>query len=196
MSDTIDNLQTLLTERSSNEINREGDFVHASVMMILKQMENGYSLLFIKRPESERDPFSGHMAFPGGRMERDDINKLDTAIRETYEEVGIDIRKSGQVLGNLDDVNPNNPRARNYIVTPYLSILKEEVTIVPDLHEVEKTVWVPMHHLVDDTNAQIRIREREGRKVEDYAYNYDRYLIWGMTGRILHQFISFSGHLF
>lgn len=196
MSDTILKLEKLLSQRSSNEIIREGDFVHASVMMILKESGQNYSMLFIKRPESEKDPFSGHMAFPGGRMEKGDSSKLETAIRETYEEVGINITQSARIIGTLHDVNPNNPRARNYVVTPYLSVLNEEVTIIPEAKEVETTVWVPMYHLVDDRNKEIRIRERDGRQVEDYAYNYEQYLIWGMTGRILHQFLSFSAHLF
>jgi len=196
LTDTAENLKKLLSSRDVNEIFREGDFVHASVMMILKESGQGYSLLFIKRPESDRDPFSGHMAFPGGRMESADNSKLETAIRETYEEVGIDINSSGRILGSLDDVNPNNPRARNYIVTPYLSVLNEEVTIKPDSNEVERTLWVPMHHLVDDRNLEVRIRERDGTEVKDYAYQYEQYLIWGMTGRILHQFLSFSAHLF
>ena len=196
MSDTIKKLEKLLSERSSNSIVRKDDFVHAAVMMILKESDPGYSLLFIKRPENVKDPFSGHMAFPGGRMEEHDTTKLDTAVRETFEEVGININKSARVLGELDDVHPNNPRARNYVVTPYLSILKEEVIITPDYNEVEKAIWVPMNHLVDDKNAQVRIRERDGREFEDYAYNYENYLIWGMTGRVLHQFLSFSSHLF
>ncbi len=196
MSDTAENLKKLLSSRNANEIFREGDFVHASVMMILKESGQGYSLLFIKRPESDRDPFSGHMAFPGGRMESADNSKLETAIRETYEEVGININSSGRILGSIDDVNPNNPRARNYIVTPYLSVLNEEVIIKPDSNEVERTLWVPMHHLVDDRNLGVRIVERDGREVKDYAYQYEQYLIWGMTGRILHQFLSFSAHLF
>lgn len=196
MSNTIQQLEKLLSERSSNEIVREGDFVHASVMMIFKEVQSDYSLLFIKRPESLKDPFSGHMAFPGGRMEPGDKSKLETAVRETYEEVGIDISQSARVLGTLDDVNPNNLRARRYVVTPYLSVLNEEVSVNPDANEVERAIWVPMSHLADDKNAQVRIRQRNGKEVEDYAYSYDQYLIWGMTGRILHQFLAFSGHLF
>ena len=196
MSDTTENLKKILSDRNANEIFREGGFVHASVMMILKESEQDYSLLFIKRSASDRDPFSGHMAFPGGRRESADKSKLETAIRETYEEVGININSSGRILGSLDDVNPNNPRARNYIVTPYLSVLNEEVVLRPDINEVEKTVWVPMRHLVDDRNLEVRIRERDGIEVKDYAYQYEQYLIWGMTGRILHQFLLFSAHLF
>jgi len=196
LSDTTENLKKILSDRNANEIFREGGFVHASVMMILKESEQDYSLLFIKRSASDRDPFSGHMAFPGGRRESADKSKLETAIRETYEEVGININSSGRILGSLDDVNPNNPRARNYIVTPYLSVLNEEVVLRPDINEVEKTVWVPMRHLVDDRNLEVRIRERDGIEVKDYAYQYEQYLIWGMTGRILHQFLLFSAHLF
>ncbi len=196
MSDTPKNLEKLLSSRDAKEIFREGDFVHASVMMILKQTGRDYSLLFIKRPESEGDPFSGHMAFPGGRMESVDKSKLETAVRETYEEVGININSSGRILGSLDDVNPNNPRARNFIVTPYLSVLNEEVIIKPDVREVETTVWVPMRHLIDDRNTRVRIVDIGGKEVKDYAYHYEQYLIWGMTGRILHQFLSFSTHLF
>ena len=196
VSDTIKKLERLLSQRNAVEIVKEGDYVHAAVMMVLKQSGRNYSMLFIKRQESERDPFSGHMAFPGGRMESVDKSKLETAVRETYEEVGINLNISGRILGSVDDVNPNNPKARDYIVTPYLSVLNEEVTLKPDRGEVEKALWVPMHHLVDDRNTEIRMRERGGRMVKDYAYNYEQYIIWGMTGRILHQFLSFSSHLF
>lgn len=196
MSDTIQKLEQLLIKENSEEIVKEGDYVHAAVMMLLKQSDQDYSMLFIKRPENERDPFSGHMAFPGGRMETEDRGKDETAIRETIEEVGVDVHRSGRILGSLDDVIPNNPRARNYIVTPYVSLLHEEVDMTLDPREVEKALWVPMQHLIDDKNTEIRMRERGGRVVKDYVYNYEQYIIWGMTGRILHQFLSFSAHLF
>ena len=77
-------------------------------------------------------------------------DKLATAIRETIEEIGVDLYTSGRVIGELDDINPNNPRANNYIVTPYMSMLKEEVLIRPNLYEVEAAVWVPMKHLKDE----------------------------------------------
>ncbi len=165
-------------------------------MMVLIQRDENYSMLFIKRPDNERDPFSGHMAFPGGRMESVDSGKDQTAVRETIEEVGIDIGKSGRILGSLDDVIPNNPRARNYIVTPYLSLLNEEVSMTLDPREVEKALWIPMPDLLDKRNTESHMRDRGGRLITDYVYNYDGHIIWGMTGRILHHFLSFSGHLF
>lgn len=196
MSDTIGKLEELLSYNNAKDFVDESDYVHAAVMMVLKELGQDYSLLFIKRPDNERDPFSGHMAFPGGRMERGDEGKDQTAVRETIEEVGIDINKSGRILGSLDDVIPNNPRARNYIVTPYVSLLSEEVAITMDSAEVEKTFWIPISHLVDDKNTETRMRDRGGRMIKDYVYYYDGHIIWGMTGRILHHFLSFSAHLF
>ena len=195
-NNTVNELEELLRSRNPVKIMESGDFVHAAVMMILGGSPDSLSMLFIKRPESDIDAFSGHMAFPGGKMKEEDRNKLDTAIRETYEEVGVDLYTSGRVIGELDDINPNNPRANNYIVTPYLSMLKEEVLIRPNLYEVEAAVWVPMKHLKDERNFKIRFRERNGKLVEDYVYSFEQYIIWGMTGRILHRFLSFSSHLF
>ena len=193
---TIDRLERLLRSRTPMKITHEGDFVHAAVMMILSEGLEGLSMLFIKRPESDIDAFSGHMAFPGGKMKEGDEGKLATAMRETMEEIGVDLYRCGRVIGELDDINPNNPRANNYIVTPYISMLKEEVSIVPNLCEVEAAVWIPVKHLKDERNFAVRWRERNGILVEDYVYSFDKYIIWGMTGRILHMFLSFSSHLF
>jgi 8-oxo-dGTP pyrophosphatase MutT (NUDIX family) len=189
-------LERLVKNRIAVKITGEDDIVHAAVMMILRSEPKDLSMLFIKRPESDLDAFSGHMAFPGGKMKKGDESKLHTALRETHEEIGVDLGVSADVLGELDDVNPNNPRASNFIVTPYLSLLKEEVVLKPNILEVEAAVWVPIRHLMDEKNATVRLRERKGRMVEDYVYNYDPYIIWGMTGRIVHQFLSFSSHIF
>lgn len=194
--ETIGKLEKLLAGRDPVKITIDGDFVHAAVMVILKEEGRGFSMLFIKRADSDRDAFSGHVAFPGGKMKEGDRGKLETAVRETHEEVGIDITKSGRVLGALDDVNPSNPRANKFIVTPYLSVLKEEVAITPSAREVEAVLWVPVRHLMDEKNFKLRMREREGGVTEDYAYSFEQYIIWGMTGRILRQFLTLTAHIF
>lgn len=189
-------LERLLSERDPQKLSIKGDFVDAAVMMILKEESGDTSMLFIKRPDSQGDPFSGHVAFPGGKMKSDDSSKLDTAVRETIEEIGVDVNQSGRIIGELDDVNPNNPRASTYIVTPYLSVLEQEISIIPDRREVETVLWVPVRHLLNEKNFKIRQRERGGKLVEDYAYSFEQYIIWGMTGRILHRFFTLTGHLF
>lgn len=193
---TTKKLEKLLAARDPHKLIIEGDFVHAAVMMILKEEPQGTSMLFIKRPDNVSDPFSGHIAFPGGKMIGEDADKLETAVRETREEIGVDITLSGRVLGELDDVNPNNPRARTYIVTPYISVLNEEVSFTPCVREVEDVLWAPVAHLMDEKNFKLRMRERDGITREDYVYMYERYIIWGMTGRILRQFFTLTRHIF
>jgi len=191
-AEIINKLEEILRNRPPVAITKEGAYIQAAVMMILTYGIDGVSLLFIKRPENDKDPFSGHMAFPGGKRKQSDESRLETAMRETYEEIGVDLNGIARVLGTLDDINPNNPRANHYIVTPYLCYLHEEVEFKPDAHEVEEVLWVPIEHLRDDNNRMVRPRERDGKQIEDYVYNYGQYIIWGMTGRIVNQFLSFT----
>jgi len=193
---TVEELERIIRTREVVKIKRDHKLVQAAVMIILKEGDRGYSILFIKRTENESDVFSGHMAFPGGKMQTPDKDTLDTAIRETVEETGIDLRKSGRIIGELDDFHPNNPRANHYVVTPFLSLLKEDVELTLDHGEVADAVWIPIHHLNDPRNQEIRILKRTGGVSEDSVFYYDDYVIWGMTGRILYQFLSLFGKLF
>lgn len=193
---TVKELENIVRNRDVVKIDKEQKLVQAAVMVILKDGGPGYSVLFIKRTENEGDVFSGHMAFPGGKMRIADKGTLDTAIRETVEETGIDISKSGTVIGELDDFYPINPKANHYVVTPYLSLLEEEVELTLDAAEVADAVWIPVHHLNDPGNQEVRILERKGKVSEDFVFYYRDYVIWGMTGRILHQFLLLFGKLF
>ena len=193
---TIEEVEKIIRGRISNKITRDGNFILASVMIILKEnRESDYSILFIKRPQNAEDVFSGHMAFPGGKMKEGDGNKLQTAIRETLEETGIDIFKKGKILGELDDFNPINPKASHYIVTPFLSLLIKDTEIKPN-EEVDEAIWIPISHLKDEKALEIRIVEKLSMGVKDYVFHYKDYVIWGMTGRILCKFLSLVGHLF
>ncbi len=193
---TIEEVEKIICGRISSKIKRDGNFIHAAVMIILKEIKEGdYSMLFIKRPQNAEDVFSGHMAFPGGKMKDEDKNKLETAIRETLEETGIDIVKMGKILGELDDFNPNNPKASHYVVTPFLSLLMEDTEIKPN-EEVDEAIWIPLSHLKDEKTLEIRIIEKHRIRVKDYVFHYKDYVIWGMTGRILYKFLSLVGHFF
>jgi 8-oxo-dGTP pyrophosphatase MutT (NUDIX family) len=189
-------LEDILRNRDVVKMDKVQRLVRAAVMVILKEGSSGYSILFIKRTENEGDVFSGHMAFPGGKMGIADKGTLDTAMRETAEETGIDINKSGTIIGELDDFYPNNPKANHYVVTPYLSFLEEEVELTLDAAEVADAVWIPIHHLNDPRNQEVRILERKDRVSEDFVFYYSDYVIWGMTGRILHQFLLLFGKIF
>lgn len=191
----IEELEKIIKGRTTIKISRDGDFISASVMVILMEVGWEYYILFIKRREHINDLFSGHMAFPGGKMQKGDGSKLETAIRETIEETGIDLKSNGRILGELDDVRPVNPKANQYIVTPYLALVGEDTRVEPN-EEVAEFVWIPLSDFRDGKTLEIKVIEKYGLKLQDFTFRYQNYVIWGMTARILRQFLSLAGHLF
>ncbi|NIQ14134.1 MAG: NUDIX domain-containing protein [Candidatus Dadabacteria bacterium] len=194
MKDKIINLKKSLIPLEE-ELLPDSNVVLSSVLMMLSHKNDELGIYFIKRAEHPDDKFSGHIAFPGGKKKKIDNSLLDTAIRETIEEVDVDIVKSGEVLGKLDIVNPYTPSVSHYIVRPFVSILHEEVDFYKN-YEVEDIFWIPISHLLDERNRNIRIRESEGEIINDYIFNYNQYIIWGLTGRILQQFLDKVSDIF
>jgi len=110
----------------------------AAIVRVIDEPE----LLFIKRAEAERDPWSGHIAFPGGRREPSDRTLMDTAIRETSEETSLDLTR-GQLIGQLDDLAPRTRSLPPIIVRPYVAVVESTVVLRPS-SEVASTFWVPL----------------------------------------------------
>jgi len=100
--------------------------------------------LFVKRAESAVDPWSGQIAFPGGRFEHPDNGIIDTAIREAREETGIDLLVQSRLVGTLDEVRPSN--RPNLIVTPFVALVEDRP--IPKLgSEIEEAFWAPLRRL-------------------------------------------------
>ena len=182
----FNNLEKYYKSRTPNRVTEADDYVYASVAVILN---NQLEILFIKRPENPNDPYSGHVAFPGGKNKKDDENLLFTAIREVNEEVGIDLNKDARIIGELDQLKPLNPDGPRYIVTPFLAVLEKENDLIVN-DEVEDYLWIPLAHFLNEANMRVRLKERSGQIIEDYVYEYEKYIIWGMTGRIINSFIN------
>ncbi len=148
-------------------------------------------LLMIKRAEAERDPWSGHVACPGGRMEPGDHDLEQTAIRETWEETGVDLARDGRVLGALDDISPRTPTLPPIIVRPYVAVVKPELEIVQS-SEVAEAFWVPLAALRERAawgTAMVPIRGAGERQVS--AFRHGAYTVWGLTERVLRQFLVY-----
>jgi len=155
---------------------------HAAVALMLRERSEGLELFVIKRAEKEGDPWSGHMALPGGSREPGDKDVYDTARRETLEEVGIDLNE-GRFLGRLDDVGPRTMPGQLVVSTVVIAIDAEPGRLDP--LEVVEAFWVPLEQLVDTT---VEIPDFPGNWP---AFTYkDRYVIWGLTQRILTQLWS------
>ena len=144
----------------------------------------------IKRAEAEHDPWSGHIACPGGRMEPLDRDLEQTAIRETWEETGIDLTRDGRILGTLDDITPRTPSLPPLIIRPFVAAVKPEVAIVQSF-EVAEAFWVPLSAIRATASwgtGLVSIRGAGDREVD--VFRHGDYTVWGLTHRALVQFLG------
>ena len=161
----------------------------ASVALILRRAPEDLEILLIQRPVSDSDPWSGHMALPGGRRQADE-EALTTAVRETLEEVGIDLAADGVLLGRLDSLQPMRSGPR-IAVAPFVFAVQPTVAATPDPREVAKLLWVPVSHLADPASAAEHLEVMEGGgHLRFPALSYDGHIIWGLTHRMLQQFLE------
>jgi 8-oxo-dGTP pyrophosphatase MutT (NUDIX family) len=147
-------------------------------------------LLMIERASYAGDPWSGHIAFPGGRREPDDATLLDTALRETREEIGVDILISGRVLGALERVNPVSPALPPLSIAPFVALLSLDAPLALS-NEVAGAFWVPLaalQHTGVSRDVEVTLSNGNTRIVR--AFVHERYTIWGLTERILRDLLS------
>jgi 8-oxo-dGTP pyrophosphatase MutT (NUDIX family) len=152
------------------------------------------SVLMIKRAERESDPWSGHMAFPGGRKDPADRDTLATAKRETMEEVALDVNRHARRIGRLSDIEAGarRPLAEPMIVTPYVFRLHSVPPLVPN-YEVEEVQWVPLAFLADRSNRRKMTWERRDEPdipVELPCYLFNDRCIWGLSLMMLDELMD------
>jgi 8-oxo-dGTP pyrophosphatase MutT (NUDIX family) len=165
--------------------------IHAAVALLLREgSREAAEILFIKRSQREGDPWSGHVAFPGGRAEPSDPSLLDVAVREVSEEVGIDLRHGGRILGRLPTVEPLSVRLPPIDVTPFLVLPPDGAVAHPDPGEVEDAFWMPLDALRHDGPTAVVRRKVRGETRGWPAYPSSRGPIWGITERILTGFLA------
>jgi 8-oxo-dGTP pyrophosphatase MutT (NUDIX family) len=167
----------------------------AAVAVVLRERADGedgeLELLLIKRAEHERDPWSGHVALPGGRAEAGDRTLEDTAVRETLEETGLDIRRDGRILGVLDELHPRSAPVP-ILVRPYVAAV-EGCAALTLSDEVAAAFWVPLSTLTApgaSVNSTVVLR---GQARQVPSYRHGEYVVWGMTERILRNLVGLVG---
>jgi len=165
----------------------------AAILLALRARADGEpELLMIKRAEAEGDPWSGHIACPGGRMEPGDHDLAVTAVRETLEETGVDVARDGRLLGHLDDLSPRTPVLPSIVIRPYVALVRAGVEIVPS-REVAAAFWVPISALRERTAWGTDSVSVRGSTLEVSVFKHGEYTVWGLTERVLRQFLAHVG---
>ena len=190
---SVARIRSALASHSPVAAEDEGGVRRAAVALIFRVgNDDALELLFIKRAEYEGDPWSGQIAFPGGRAEAGDASLAETAIRETREETEIDLAREGMMIGTLDDVRPQSIRLPAIVVRPYLALLDRDEPIRLS-REVALSFWLPFAALTrTESWYEDRVFAR-GIQINARVFRHQEHVIWGMTERILAQLLALLG---
>lgn len=176
-------IEETLAGRSRRVVEERG-LVPAAVLLLLLDRA-GPQVLFAKRTELVAH-HKGQFSFPGGIVETRDGSRLETALREAREEIGLP-SEAVEILGLLDDTET---KATQFVITPFVGLIRKLVPYAPDGKEIEKVVEVPLAALLDPANFREEQWEREGVLHPVYFYEHRGDVIWGATARILKQFLD------
>ncbi len=164
------------------------DDARAAVAAIVREVDPsvGPEVLFIRRAEHPNDPWSGHMAFPGGRRNVADPDLISTAMRETSEEIGIDLREDGRLLAQLDEL-PAMARGERLglSVTPYVFELLADKPLVVHAGEVAEALWAPLAPLISGEAATDFPYVYRGEPLKLPGYRVGERIVWGLTYQML-----------
>jgi 8-oxo-dGTP pyrophosphatase MutT (NUDIX family) len=158
--------------------------VPAAVLIPLFLKNGSWHILFTKRTDHLQH-HRGEISFPGGVRHPEDRDLLQTALRESWEEVGIE-PSDVQILGQLDDFFS----IHNYHVTPYVGVIPASYPFAPNPDEIERLMEVPLEALRDPTIFRAEEWQRDGIQRLVYFYRYGDDEIWGLTAAMLKQFLD------
>ena len=165
----------------------------AAILIPVVYNQEGFSLVFTKR-SNDLPTHSGEISFPGGMRETFDSSLKTTALRETFEEIGIK-QDNIEIIGRLDDeISLHNSR-----VSPFVGLITEQtdnINFAISKEEVEKLLIIPLIHLYENGNSWSERWIRNGHLVDMYFYKYKSHIIWGLTAKIVHRFINIVSDCF
>lgn len=160
---------------------------NAAVALLLKPKNRDFDVLFVKRVENLADPWSGQMAFPGGKRDVKDANLVATVVRETLEETGVNLLDRCRFLGVLTALS-SRPRPELKVL-PFVVLLEHEPLIKLSAKELEGFVWISLNEIIKHRgSARLSFGEVP-------AFVVGSIVIWGLTYRALENFIDVLQHL-
>ena len=159
--------------------NQKSNFLEASVLIPVLTFKENLEILLTKRSTNLKN-HPGQIAFPGGKKEKFDSSPIETALRETEEEVGL-----SQHLVEIVASLPTHKTATGFIINPYIGIISQPFKETLRCGEVDEVFTVPFDHILNEKNFSIQTRKWNGSQRKYYAVPYGPYYVWGATARIL-----------
>lgn len=162
-------------------LNKASDLkkANAAVILVLTPIGKDYEILFVKRVERLNDPWSGQIAFPGGKTESVDRSLKDTGIRELFEETNVKI-KDENILGVLNIIK-SEPK-RNIRILPFIATIEKKPDIQLNKNELDRFFWIP-YERIEASRGTTYIGSK---KIPAYIFRKD--VVWGVTYNILNTF--------
>ena len=183
----LDKLRTTLQDLEPRELRPQAELEgRAAVAIIFAGRSEDLSLCFIRRAARPNDPWSGHMAFPGGRAEPADQSVRAIAERETQEEVGLSLDDS-EYLGALSELwIRHSGIVTNEVLSPFVYYCGEEHPALGDSDEVADSYWIGVGHLWHPRNRTTLDYQRPTARVRLPGIRHNGNVIWGLTYMMLH----------
>ena len=177
-------IKQILEQREKKYIINSGAFPSAVLMPIFKKGGEAH-ILFTKRTDFV-EHHKGKISFPGGKKDEDDTDLLQTALRESFEEIGLHSDEI-EILGELDD---ELTLTSNFVVSPFVGCIPYPYKFELCCEEVKELMEVPIPVLLDRANFREDVIRDGDRTMPAYFYHYGDQIIWGATARILKNFLD------
>ena len=180
---TIESLRRILSNRQKKSVDDQS-LTPAVILLLMYPKDGQHCILLTKRTE-EVEYHKGEISFPGGGRDPEDRDFLDTALRENYEEMGIN-PEDVTILGALDDVITRT----NFGVRVFVGSIPYPYRFRPSAEEIAEVLEVPVRELLDPANRLAEARWENGRVSTTYCYATGQHVITGATAQILTQFLE------
>lgn len=182
---TVDSIRAALSKTSpASSVNSDG-LIEAAVAILVYPKQDGLTIILNKRTDRV-EHHKGEISFPGGGRDPEDVSILDTALRETQEEMGID-PDDIEIIVQLDQVSTRS----GFSITPFVGVIPPDYDFKVSKIEIAEVLEVPIESLIDTEN---RVEDDRvwGNEVSNkqYSYIYGTHIIWGATARIITQLLD------
>ena len=160
-------------------LDQKFNFLEASVLIPILTFKKDLEILLTKRSNNLKN-HPGQIAFPGGKKDKSDSSPIETALRETQEEVGLN-PKNVEIIASL----PSHKTATGFVIKPYLGLINQPFSETLRQGEVDEIFTVPYEYILNEKNFSIQTRKWKGSQRNYYVVPYGPYYVWGATARIL-----------